>query len=153
MQGVSQGKPPEVAAKAGEASYALAGFLAMAFAVVGLTGLLAAHVGRLPLDRALAREVVLDEALAASRAGNAAALEALRPRLGDSAAAVLPAGTEFEARVAAERVAMRGRRMAEAEATGARLRVLLVVTTLLAGAFGVAVLLGARRVAAGGKVG
>jgi len=148
-----QAQPSPEAARAGEASYAMAGFLAMAFAVVGLTGLLAAHLGRLPLDRAFAREVVLDEALVVARAGNAAALEAMRPRLGDSATAVLSAGTEFEARVAAERVAMRGRRMAEADATGTRLRLLLVVTTLLAGGFGIALLLGARRVAAGAKVG
>ncbi len=137
------------------------GFLAMAFAVVGLTGMLAGHVGRLPLERALAREAVLDEALAAGRAGDTAALEALRVRLGESAAAILPAGDGFDARLAGERVAMRARRMAEAGAIGLRLQVMLVVVTLLAGGFGAMMMLAGRRqgppgggrVAGDGKVG
>jgi hypothetical protein len=121
------------------------GFLAMAFAVVGLTGLLAAHVGRLPLERALAREVVLDQALAAGRAGDAAALEALRVKLGESAKEILPMGDGFEARLAAERVAMRARRMGEAQSVGLRLQVMLVVVTLLAGGFGAMMMLAGRR--------
>ena len=129
------------------------GFLAMAFAVVGLTGLLAANVGRLPLERAVAREAVLDRALAAGRAGDAAALEGLRPLLGDSAPAILPMGAEFEAKLAGERVAMRARRMLEAEAIGRRLQVLLVVVTLLAGGFGAMMMLAGRRVPGDGKVG
>ena len=147
--------------------YAMAGFVAMAFAVVGMTGLLAAHVSRLPLERAMAREVVLDQALGLARAGDAAGLEAMRPRLGDSAvilgamipgAMILAAGADFEARVAAERVAMRARRLAEADATATRLRALLVVVTIVAAAFGAAAMLaghraGAGRVAAGGKAG
>ena len=152
--------------------YAMAGFVAMAFAVVGMTGLLAAHVSRLPLERAMAREVVLDQALGLARAGDAAGLEAMRPRLGDSAvilgamipgamipgAMFLAAGADFEARVAAERVAMRARRLAEADATATRLRALLVVVTIVAAAFGAAAMLaghraGAGRVAAGGKAG
>jgi len=129
------------------------GFLAMAFAVVGLTGLLAAQVGRLPLERAVAREAVLDRALAAGRAGDVAALEGLRPLLGDSAPAILPVGAEFEAKLAAERVAMRARRMLEADAIGRRLQVLLVVVTLLAGGFGAMMMLAGRRVPGDGKVG
>jgi hypothetical protein len=125
---------------------ALAGFLAMCFAVVGFTGLLAAQVGPLPLERAVAREAVLDQAVALARAGDGAGLEALRPLLADSAV-VLPADAGFEARVAAERVAMRARLLAEAQATGLRLRVMLVVVTVLAGAFGVAMLLAAQRIA------
>lgn len=147
----------DAAAEARGSARAMAGFMAMAFAVVGLTGLLAAHVSRLPLERAMAREGVLDQALAAARSGDRAGLEALRVKLGDSAPALLtgadgePAG--FEARVAAERVAMRARRMAEADATGGRLRALLVVVTIIAAGFGAALLLAGRRVAAGGKLG
>ena len=132
------------AARARGTSRALAGFLAMAFAVVGFTGLLAAQVGRLPLERALQREAVLDEALAAARAGDAAALAALRVRLGDSAT-ILPPTSDFEARVAAERLAQRARRMAEADATAGRLRALVIVVTLLAGTFGIGMLLAAAR--------
>ena len=148
--GTQNGTADETARARGVSS-AMAGFLAMAFAVVGMTGLLAAHVGRLPLERAMQREAVLDEVLAA--AGNATALEALRPRLGDSAAAVLPGGADIAGRVAAERVAMRARRLAEADATAMRLRVLLIVVTVVAGAVGIAALLAVRRVAAGTKLG
>jgi len=137
--------------------FGLLGFLMMCFGVLGLTGLLAAQVAPLPLDRALQREVLLDEALVAGRAGNAAALEAMRVRLGDSAQAILPMGADFEAKVAAERMAMRVRRLAEAEATATRLRWMLILVTLLAGGFGSAMMLavirhagrGAPEVAAG----
>jgi hypothetical protein len=123
----------------------LIGFMAMAFAVLGMTGLLAVTIAPLPLHRALQREAVLDEALAA--AGDRAALEALRPRLGDSAAAVLAPGADLAAQVAAERIAQRARRIAEAEATGRRLMVMLGVVTLLAAAFGVGMLMAGRRIA------
>ena len=152
MQGVTKDQVDEAASRARGTSHAMAGFLAMSFAVVGLTGVLAAHVGRLPLERALQREAVLDDALAAARSGNAPALEALRARLGDSAKAVLPVSADIEARIASERVAMRARRLGEAEATGLRLRLMLVVVTLAAGAFGIAALFAGRRVAAGGPV-
>lgn len=125
--------------------YGLLGFLIMSFGVLGLTGLLAAHVAPLPLERALQREAVLDEALAAARTGPPAALEALRPRLGDSARNILPAGPDFEAKVAAERAAMRARRIAEAEATATRLRWMVILVTLLAGGFGAAMMLAATR--------
>jgi hypothetical protein len=125
--------------------FGLLGFLLMCFAVLGLTGLLAAHVAPLPLERALQREALLDEALAAGRAGNTAALEALRVRLGDSAQAILPAGADFEAKVAAERTAMRARRLGEAEATATRLRWMLILVTLLAGGFGSALMLAVIR--------
>ncbi len=136
------GAPQETGRGAG---YGLLGFLMMSFFVLGLTGLLAAHVAPLPLDRALQREAVFDEALAAARAGNQAALEALRPRLGDSARNILPAGPDFEAKVAAERTAMRARRLAEAEATATRLRWMVILVTFLAGGFGAAMMLAASR--------
>ena len=68
---------------------------------------------------------------------------ALKPLLGDSAG-VLEAGVT-EAAVAAERVAMRARRMQEADSVAQRLRVMLVLVTLLGGAFGGAMLLAASR--------
>ena len=149
QQARQEGVAPDGAAR-GETTggrgtgYAMAGFMAMAFAVVGMTGLLAAHVSRLPLERAMAREVVLDQALVLGRAGDVAGLATLRPLLGDSAV-ILAAGADFEERVAAERVAMRARRMAEADATGTRLRALLVVVTIVAAAFGAAALLAGHR--------
>ncbi len=139
--------------------YAMAGFLVMAFAIVGLVGLMATTIAPLPLERAVAREAVLDQALAAARAGDAAALEALRPRLDDSAAAVLPrpdgrvSAGEIEARIAAERVAMRARLLEDAAATSLRLRVMLGMVTLMAAAFGAVMMLAGRPVAAPGRLG
>lgn len=140
-------------AQAGEARGALVGFLVMCFAVVGFTGLLAGHVGRLPLERAVAREAVLDQVVALARAGDQSGLAGLKAALGDSAG-VLAAGPGIEAAVADERVAMRARQMQEAQAIALRLRMMLVVVTLLAGAFGVAMLLAAsRRVAPDAGIG
>jgi len=121
-------------------------FLAMAFVIVGLAGLFASYAVPLPLERAVAREQALDAALAAAHGADpAAALEALRPQLGDSAAALLPPGGDMDARIAAERVAMRAHLLAEAAAVAGRTRFLLAVVTLMAAVFGVAVLHMARR--------
>jgi hypothetical protein len=121
-------------------------FLAMAFIVVGLAGLFASYAVPLPLERALAREQALDAALAAAHGADpAAALEALRPELGESADALLPPRGDMDARIAAERAAMRGHLLAEAASVAARTRFLLAVVTLMAAVFGVAVLHMARR--------
>ncbi len=120
-------------------------FLVMAFVVVGLCGLFASYAAPLPLERAVAREATLDRVIAASHAPDAAtALAALRPLLGDSADAVLPAGDPVPAdlveRVARERTAMRERLSTESAEVGLRLRVMLGVFTFAAALFGVAVL-------------
>jgi hypothetical protein len=121
-------------------------FLVMAFVVVGLTGLFASYAVPLPLERALAREATLDEALAAARGADPqTAVAALRDRLDDSAAALLPAGGDMAARVAAERTAMRARFRAEAAAIATRVRWLVCVITVMASVFGVAVLHIGRR--------
>ncbi len=121
-------------------------FLAMAFVVVGLAGLFASYAVPLPLERALAREAALDAAQAAAHGADpAAALAVLRPELGDSADAVLAPGGDRDARIAAERVAMRARLLAEADAVALRTRFLLAVVTLMAAAFGIAILHMGRR--------
>ncbi|MCW3477447.1 hypothetical protein [Limobrevibacterium gyesilva] len=115
-------------------------FLAMAFAVVGLTGLFATFAAPLPLQRAVARDAALDAALvAASGPDAAAALEQLRPRLGDSADALLPPQGDMAARIAQERLAMHQRLLAEAEATAIRLRWLICIATVMAAVFGAAI--------------
>jgi hypothetical protein len=130
----------------GKPNYSLIGFLVMAFAVVGLAGIMASYIAPVPLARALAREAALDDALAAVAGSNPdAALEALRPRLGDSAAAVLPVRADTALRIAAERVAMRGRLAAEAAELGVKLRWMIGVLTLMALAFGTLLLQAARR--------
>ena len=113
-----------------------AGFLAAAFCVVGMMGLLASYAAPLPFARAVHREAVLDQVLAAAPGERAG----LREALGDSADAVLVGAGGLAQRVAAERVAMRARFAAEAEATAERLRLLIVVVTITGALFGAAVL-------------
>ncbi|MDE2199286.1 MAG: hypothetical protein KGJ41_09695 [Rhodospirillales bacterium] len=116
-------------------------FLAITFAVVGLLGVFATYAVPLPLERALAREATLDDALAALHGPNpAAALEALRPRLGSSAAALLPPGDDMPARIAAERVAMRRHFHIEAAAEATRMRWLISIMTVVCGVLGVGML-------------
>jgi hypothetical protein len=121
-------------------------FLVMTFVVVGLAGVFASYAAPLPLARALAREAALDAAATALHAPDpAAVLEALRPRLGESAEAILPMGGDMPARIAAERIAMRARFTAEAEAEGRRARLIVIMVTLMGAAFGAAVLRMARQ--------
>jgi hypothetical protein len=120
-------------------------FLAMAFMVVGLTGLFASFAAPLPLSRALARDAALDDALAAAHRPDAqAAIEALRPRLAESADAVLPVGGDMDARIGQERAQMHGRLLAEAGEVTVRIRWLVCVVTVMGAVFGVAVLRLAR---------
>jgi hypothetical protein len=121
-------------------------FLVMAFGAVGLMGVFATYAGPLPLQRALAREATLDAALLAAHAPDPrAALEALRPALDDSADAILPWRPDIDRRIATERVAMRARFSADAAALAVRLRWLVCLVTIMAAAFGVAVLHASRR--------
>ena len=123
----------------------LTGFVAMAFAIVGLVGLFATYAAPLPLERALARTAALDEALAAAAGPDyAATLDRLRPRLAESAAPLAP-GPALEARILAERDAARDRFRAEADATAVRLRWLVCLVTLTGAAFGIAMMGAGRR--------
>lgn len=125
---------------------ALAAFLAMAFLVVGLVGLFATYAVPLPLQRALARDAALDAAQAAAHAPDAsAALEALRPRLAESAEAILPPGGDMDARIAAARAAMRAQLAGEADEVATRTRWMVCVITLMGAVFGVALLRMVRR--------
>ncbi len=121
-------------------------FLAMAFVVVGLAGLFASYAAPLPLARALERERALDAAAAALHGPDPqAAIEALRPRLGESAAALLPVGGDMEARIAAARRAMRADLTEEARVAALRARWMIGVVTAMGIAFGAAVVHAARR--------
>jgi hypothetical protein len=122
-------------------------FLAMAFAIVGLTGIFATYGAPLPLQRALARDATLDAAAAAAHGPDpAAALDALRDRLGDSADAILPLGANFDEKITRERVAMHARFLADEAATAAQLRMLIIVVTVMGAVFGAVLLnVGQRR--------
>jgi hypothetical protein len=121
-------------------------FLVMTFVVVGLTGLFATFAAPLPLRRALLRDTALDEALAAAHGPNAqTAIEALRPRLAETAAALLPVGGDMDARIARARTAMHASLRAEADAEARRLRWLICIVTLMGAVFGAAILHASRR--------
>ena len=121
-------------------------FLVMAFLVVGLVGLFASYAAPLPLQRAMARDAALDEALAAAHGANPqAAIEALRPRLGESADLLLPAGGDMDARITHARAAMRTELTAEADEVATRTRWMICVITVMGAVFGAAVLRIGRR--------
>ncbi len=115
-------------------------FLVSAFAVVGLIGLFASYSAALPLERALARDAALDDALAVAHAPDAQAkIEALRPRLAESADLLLPVGGDIDARITQARAAMRAHLTAESGEVAARTRWMICVITVMAAGFGVAV--------------
>ncbi|MBX5452455.1 MAG: hypothetical protein K6U10_00785 [Acidobacteriia bacterium] len=120
----------------------LAGFLVIAFALVGLVGLFATYAAPLPLQRALARDGALDAVLQAAEGPNAAAtLAALRPALGESAAAVLDGDKgSLASRVESARANMRKSFLAEEAAVLRRLRILIGIVTATCALFGVVIL-------------
>ena len=117
-------------------------FLTIAFAVVGLVGAFSTFAAQIPFDRAMARSQALDQAVAAShRPGASAALDELRPLLGDSADHVLTGPGTIEDRVAAERSRMLARSLhTESMDYGLRLRVVIAAFTAAAALFGAMVL-------------
>jgi len=121
-------------------------FLTAAFAVVGLIGAFGIYAAQIPFERALARDATLDQVLVAAAAPDSAArLEALRPRLGDSADHVLHGAGDLPARVAAERARMLTAFGAESRDIGRRLRLVIAVFAGAGALFGAAVLSIVRR--------
>lgn len=114
------------------------GFLAATFVIVGLAGLFASVAAPIPLQRAMARDAVLDQALATD--GSKAALEPLRDQLDDSAAMVIDGAGPIAARVNAARAEMRVELLHDSDVLAARLRMLVIVITLVAALFGAAIL-------------
>ncbi len=115
-------------------------FLVMAFAIVGLLGAFATFAAQIPLQRALARDSALDQALAASRSGDSARLATLHDALGDSADQLDPPPGYTADRVAAERIRMRNAFQAEALDVGFRLRIVIAAFTAAGALFGAFVL-------------
>ncbi len=121
-------------------------FILMAFVISGLAGVFATYALPIPMERALAREAALDDALVAARSADpAAALAALEPRLDDSAAMISAGAGTLEQRIQRERLAMRARFLADETATAIRLRWLTIVVTLTGALFVVALLGGMAR--------
>jgi len=114
------------------------GFMAMTFAVVGLTGLFASYAAPLPLERAMQREAAFDAALAPSL--STADRTALRDQLGEDADEVLNGSGDLTQRVEAARHAARRRFQTEEAAVTNRLRLLVLVVTGAGALFGVALM-------------
>ncbi|MBV9654009.1 MAG: hypothetical protein JOZ42_05550 [Acetobacteraceae bacterium] len=129
--------------RAQDGRFLWAGFVALAFGVLGMLAVFATYAAPVPLERAVARDEAFDQllALAASGAGPGQ-LDALRPRLADSADAVLGGSGPLEARVARERAAMHGRFSEEARALARQLRLMIAVVTVMCIIFGGAVVAG-----------
>ncbi len=123
-----------------------AAFLAICFLVVGLLGGFALYAAPVPPQRALARGAVLDQVLLAGEAPDAGArLAALRSALGESAHAVLDGPGTLVERVVSARAAVRSEAEREEAAVTARIRLMLVVVTVMAGLFGIGIMGLARR--------
>ena len=115
-------------------------FLVMCFALVGLTGLFATFATTIPLERALVRSSVLDQALVPG-----ANLEALRPALGSSGDAVLAGPGSLASRVAGARAAVLADQRRDSANIAYRIRLLVCVITILAAVVGAGILHLARR--------
>lgn len=117
-----------------------AAFLSVCFLLVGLIGLFALYAVPVPLQRALAQGAVLDRVLIAAQRSDAAELAALRPKLGRNADAVLNGPGTMTERVVRVRAAIQARMESEEAAITARIRLLVIVVTVMAGLFGVGIL-------------
>jgi CHASE3 domain sensor protein len=109
------------------------GFLAMAFAVVGMAGLFASYALPIALDRAIAQTALLD--------GAGSPESRIVAALGEAAAQpILHSAADDAAKLHAAAQAILRQAAAEQDATALRLRWLIVVVSLMGAAFGAAVL-------------
>jgi hypothetical protein len=127
-------------------------FLIMAFGVLGLVGAFSVFAAQIPFQRALARSITLDHALALASEPNAAAkLENLRPALDDSADHIIGKSgapePDIVQKIADERARMFQAFGRESEDIGTRLRIVIAVFTAACAIFGAAVLSIVRRAA------
>jgi hypothetical protein len=114
------------------------GFMAMAFAVLGLLGAFSTYAAQIPFDRAMARNHTLDQVLAAASAPDpAAALAPFRALLGDEAGAVLSGPGTLADRVDRERDRMITDLHAQSQDYGLRLRIVIAAFTAASALFGV----------------
>ena len=125
-------------------------FLAMAFGVVGMVGVIGTYAAQIPLQRAMLHEALLDRVLLAAQGPDGAdALGALRPEvsamLGDEAAPVLDGPGPLPERVAAARTRLHAAFSAEAADVGFRLRIVISTFAAVGMLFGAMVLSVVRR--------
>ena len=116
-------------------------FLSTLFLLVGLCGLFASYATSIPLERAAARNVLLDQAAATANAPDGAGqLRQLLPRL-DSLAEPLTTGPGTLAdRITAARATVLDEQRRETVSLTYRVRLMLGVVTVLAAALGAGIL-------------
>lgn len=113
-------------------------FLLMCFLLTGMVGLFASYATKIPLERALHRGAVLDQALATGQPD----AQALRTVLGSEAEHVLSGpGDDLPSRIVRARADILAEGEAEADAVAARTRLMLAVVTVLSAALGSGILL------------
>lgn len=121
-------------------------FLIMLFAVVGLCGLFASYATSIPLQRGMARSVLLDRVAAEGTAPDAPLrLEGLRPALGSLAGSVLDGQGPLMERIAAARAIVQDEQQREEASLAFRTRLMLGVVTALGAVLGAGILSLARR--------
>lgn len=119
-----------------------AAFLLMCFAVLGLTGLFGTYGPQIPLERALVRLQVLDEAQAAATGPDSATrLAALRDPLGPLADTVVDGPGSALDRIAGARATVQAEAGREAASVAHRVRLMIGSITVLAGLFGAGLML------------
>ncbi len=143
---MSDAAPPAPAKSSSNNRYSIIGFIAMCYGIIGLVGIFASFAVPVPLARAVAREAALDAAqIALHSADPKAGLEALKLRLDDSYDALTPLPADPDRAIANERVAMRARLVADSAAIAERMRWMIIIITILAGGFGIALSGGGRK--------
>lgn len=119
-------------------------FLVTLFGLVGLCGMFASYAASIPLERGIARSVILDQAASA----DPQRLETMRPVLGSLAATVIDGPGPLPERVAKARMVVVDEQRREAASVDYRTRLMLCVITVLAALMGCAILAVTRRNAA-----
>jgi hypothetical protein len=112
-------------------------FLLMCFLLTGLVGLFASYATSVPLERALYRNSVLDQALQSGHPDPAA----IRAVLGQGAEEVLSGPGELASRIARAHTMIRAEASEEARVVGMRTRLMIGMVTVLAAGLGAGILL------------
>ena len=114
-------------------------FLTMCFALTGLVGLFASYATSIPLERALHRNAVLDQALASGQP------DAIRSVMGRNADAIVNGPGDLSARIASARAIVLADATDEESVVAGRTRLMVGLVTVLSAALGAGILLLASR--------
>ena len=116
-------------------------FLTMCFALTGMVGLFASYATSIPLERALHRHAVLDQAQASGQPDPAA----IRSVMGRDAAGIIDGPGDLPARMARARAIVASEAADEERIVATRTRLMVGIVTLLSAGVGAGILLLASR--------